>query len=448
MLARIIITLVIVLVVAFGGFYAWAWHSEIPAEQPHAASSFDPAIVAKGAKLAAVGSCVVCHSTAGSPSYAGGYPVKTPFGTIYGTNITPDPETGIGAWSAVAFRRAMREGVDRRGRHLYPAFPYDHFTHATDSDLDAVYAYLMTRAPVRQETPPPDVVFPLNIRLFAAGWKLLFLHHGEHVADTSQTPEWNRGAYLAETFGHCGACHTPRNALGAEKRDEQYAGGTAEGWNAPALNAASPAPVAWSAEAAFNYLRHGFDSRHGHVAGPMRPVVDDLARADEGDVRAIATYIASLNGVSAADNQGKAAAAVQAAQSRELPIHKGETTGSAPPAGNDGAAIFAGACATCHHQGGRFPVSRPVELGLSSIVNGGSPRNLLQIVLDGIRPAPNERGRIMPGFSGTLTDEQIAALADYVRSHFTDKPKWDDTEATLNAIRQNKNFDKNFGKNS
>lgn len=220
-----------------------------------------------------------------------------------------------------------------------------------------------------------------------------------------------------------------------------------EGWTAPALNAASPAPAPWTAETAFNYLRHGFDSRHGHVAGPMRPVIDDLARADEGDVRAIATYIASLNGVSAADSQSKAPAAVQAAQSRELPIHNGATTGSAP-SGTDGAAIFAGACATCHHQGGRFPISRPVALGLSSVVNGNTPRNLLQIVLGGIHPAPNERGRMMPGFSGTLTDEQIVALADYVRGHFTGKPAWDDTEATLNAIRQGKDTGKDSGKNS
>ena len=211
----------------------------------------------------------------------------------------------------------MHDGVDREGHHLYPAFPYDHFTGASDTDLDAVYAYLMTREPVHRDVPAPQLTFPLNNRLAAAAWKLLFLRHGEFVPDKSQSPEWQRGAYLAETFGHCSACHSPRNALGAEKRDEKYAGGIAEGWIGPALNAASPAPAPWTAESAFNYLRHGFDRAHGHVAGPMQEVVEHLRQANEGDVRAMATYIASLNGVAAPDAAAKAEQAVKNATSRQ-----------------------------------------------------------------------------------------------------------------------------------
>src|SRR5437879_2350853 len=225
MLLRVISALALLAVVAFGAFYAWAWHSEIDPVRPAEASTYDPAIVAKGAALAGIGSCAVCHTQAGGQSYAGGFPVETPFGTVYGSNITPDPDTGIGAWSQTAFRRAMHDGVDRQGRHLYPAFPYDHFTHAADTDIDAIYSYLMTRDPVQQASREPDLPFPLNIRFAAAGWKLLYLRHGEIRPDPAQSAEWNRGAYLAEGLGHCGACHTPRNALGAEMKNEAYNGG-------------------------------------------------------------------------------------------------------------------------------------------------------------------------------------------------------------------------------
>jgi len=437
MLRRIVIAILVVVVLLGGGFFVFAWHGALPVEPHRDASAYDPAVIAKGAGLAAIGSCAVCHTAKNAPSFAGGYPVETPFGVIYGSNITPDRDTGIGTWSPAAFRRAMREGVDREGRHLYPAFPYDHFTGATDADLDAVYAYLMTREPVRREVRAPQLAFPFNIRLAAAAWKLIFLKHGEFVPDKSQSAEWQRGAYLAETFGHCSACHTPRNALGAEKRDEKYAGGLAEGWVGPALNAASPSPAPWTVGAAFNYLRHGFDRAHGHVAGPMQEVVTHLREANEGDVRAMATYIASLNGNA---SQAKADEAVKSAAVREFPIPGKQTTGSSgnSAVGVNGAAIFAGACATCHHDGGRLPLSRPVPLALSSAVNGAGPRNLLQIVLSGIHPAPNERGAIMPAFSGTLTDAQILALADYVREHFSGKPKWNDTGATLDAIRRGK----------
>jgi mono/diheme cytochrome c family protein len=438
MLARVVSVIFIVAVVAFGGFYAWAWHSEIAPVRPGDASNYDPAIVAKGASLAAVGSCVVCHTQPGGPAYAGGYPVDTPFGTIYGSNITPDPDTGIGSWSQAAFRRAMHDGVDRKGRHLYPAFPYDHFTHAADNDLDAIYSYLMTRDPVPQQNREPDIPFPLNIRLAAAGWKLLFLRHGQFQPDTAQTAQWNRGAYLAEGLGHCGACHTPRNALGAEKKNEAYNGGVGEDWHAPALNGNSPAAAPWTAEAMFQYLRTGWDAYHGQASGPMTPVVDGLANASESDVRALATYIASLSGADDETKLRRADEALKAAREKTPAIASlvvRAATGSAAT-GNDGAAIFAGACATCHRSGGQAPGARPVDLSLSDAINSPDPGNLLHIILSGIHPQARERGWIMPGFSGALTDSQIVALAGYVRTHFSDKPQWTGIEARLIQARR------------
>jgi len=435
MLVRALSVILIAVAVVFGGFFAWAWHNEIAPVQPVAAGTYDPSIVAKGAALAAIGSCVVCHTQAGGPAFAGGYPVETPFGTVYGSNITPDPDTGIGTWSQAAFRRALHEGVTRKGEHLYPAFPYDHFTHANDSDIDAIYSFLMTRDPVSRQNRQPDIPFPLNIRLSAAAWKLLFLRHGSIAADMAHNAEWNRGAYLAEGLGHCGACHTPRNALGAEKHDEAYNGGVGEDWHAPALNANSPAAAPWTAEAAFQYLRNGWDAHHGHASGPMTPVVDGLAKAPESDVRALAVYIASLSGADDAAKAQRADAALKAAREKTPTVAAlaAATTGSG---GTDGAAIFAGACATCHRSGGQTPNARPVDLALSESVNSPDPGNLLHIILSGVHPQSRERGFIMPGFSASLTDTQIVSVAAYIRTHFSGKPQWTGIDVRLGEARR------------
>ncbi|MCK9916136.1 c-type cytochrome [Microbacteriaceae bacterium K1510] len=440
---RVIIGVIMVVAVAFAAFYAWAYQSEMPPERSSAAR-FDPGAIAKGAQLAAAGNCAACHTQAGGKPYAGGFPVETPFGVVYGSNITPDPETGIGAWPEAAFRRAMRAGIDRKGNHLFPAFPYDHFTKITDNDISALYAFLMTRELVRQENRPPALVGPLNWRLSAAAWKLLFLHQGPYQPDPAQSAEWNRGAYLVEGLGHCGACHTPRNILGAEKASEAYDGGVGEGWHAPALDIASPAPVPWTAEQLEAYLRDGFASQHGYAAGPMQPVVRALRKLPDEDVRAIAVYIASLSrNADETQSAQRTRAALDFAQQREAKLGASASTttgahsdGSAESDASSGAAIFAGACATCHHAGGALPISRPVALGLSSTVHATNPTNLLHIILDGIHPPFGARGPIMPGFAGTLTDPQIVALASYVRSHFSDKPAWAGVDTTLSALRQ------------
>ncbi|MBI2226628.1 MAG: cytochrome c, partial [Betaproteobacteria bacterium] len=273
---------------------AFAWRSALEPVDPPPPASFDRASIMRGAQLALIGNCNVCHTAASGPAYAGQRPVHTAFGTIYATNITPDPETGIGRWSEAAFTRAMRESVDRRGRHLYPAFPYDHFTRASDEDLKSLYAFLMTREPVRAETPANQLPFPLNLRPLIAAWKWLFFEPSRFEPDPAQSADLTRGAYLVRSLGHCGACHTPRNVLGAEKKTQILSGGEAEGWHAPALNAASPSPRAWTADSLYRYLRHGLVEQRGIPAGPMAPVVHNLAAAADDDVRAIASYIASL----------------------------------------------------------------------------------------------------------------------------------------------------------
>src|SRR3984957_15818697 len=184
--------------------FAVAWRPAIAAIEPPAPQSFDSALVRRGRDLAAIGNCNDCHTVSGGQSFAGGLPGPTPFGIVYSSNITPDPETGIGRWSEAAFRRAMRSGVDRDGQHLYPTFPYDHFTNVTDADDGAIYAYLMTRPPVHAPARDNQLSFPLNQRVVVAGWKLLFFHRDNYQPDSTKSEEWNRGAYLVEGLAHCG----------------------------------------------------------------------------------------------------------------------------------------------------------------------------------------------------------------------------------------------------
>jgi mono/diheme cytochrome c family protein len=288
--------------------------------------------VAKGAELAAIGNCADCHTAPGGKSYAGSRALPTPFGTIYTSNITPDSETGIGNWSEEVFRRALRDGVDREGRHLYPAFPYDHFTHLTDDDIHALYAFIITRESVHSVPPTNKLSFPYNIRSLLAGWKLLFLQRGPRKDDGTNSAEWNRGRYLVESAAHCGACHTPRNFMGAEIKSRAFAGGVSEGWDAPALNSSSPAPRVWTADQLFTYLRTGWQAQHGGAAGPMASVSENLSAVPETDIRAIAVYIASLS---------------NRRQDKPPPSRQADATSTA-------AAIYAGACIAAEELSVRF----------------------------------------------------------------------------------------------
>ncbi|MYZ46387.1 cytochrome c [Propylenella binzhouense] len=434
---RLLLGLIVLVLAAGIGFFALAWRSAYDPIDPPGRTAFDDAAIARGAALAGIGDCAVCHTAAGGEAYAGGLPIPTPFGTIYSTNITPDPETGIGRWSEAAFRRSMREGVARDGSHLYPAFPYPHFTKATDEDIRAIYAFLMTREPVRAEAPANQLPFPLNFRPLMAGWNLLFLDEGPFRPDPNQSEAWNRGAYLAEGLGHCGSCHTPVNALGAERKDRRYAGGVAEGWHAPALDASSPAPMPWTEEALANYLR-GWDPHHGLAAGPMAPVVETMKDAPAADIAAIATYVASLSGGRTASRRS-ADQVVAFAEERAFgpvpQVDRPKISAVQAEGLQDGERLFVGACATCHHEGGALPYTRPVELSFSSSVTGPDPRNLVRIVLDGIHPPEGQPGPIMPGFAGALTDQQLEALLIYVRRHFGNAPAWRELGATIRDIR-------------
>jgi mono/diheme cytochrome c family protein len=200
-LLRIALALGVLLIVAAGAFVLWSQRSEIAAIEPPQRAAFDRALIEKGARLAAIGNCAVCHTVPGGPPYAGARSIPTPLGTIYSTNITPDAETGIAHWPEDAFRRAMREGIARDGRHLYPAFPYDHYARATDEDIGALYAFVMTCPPVSQRASPNALPFPFNQRWGLAFWNLLYLNGAPFRPDPQQSADWNRGAYLVTGSG-------------------------------------------------------------------------------------------------------------------------------------------------------------------------------------------------------------------------------------------------------
>ena len=425
---RIIGGIVAVAVIA-GAIAAFAvvWRPVLAAIDPPQPSSFDSALVRRGRDLAAIGNCNNCHTVRGGKDFAGGLPVPTPFGTIYSSNITPDAKTGIGRWSEAAFRRAMQSGVDRDGQHLYPTFPYDHFTHVSDDDDRALYAYLMTRQPVHASARENDLAFPFNQRIAVAGWKLLFLRHGTYQPDSTKSAEWNRGAYLVEGLAHCGACHTPRNALGAEKTQASFAGGDVDNWHAYAINSQSSAPVPWDTDALFRYLRQGWHPDHGVARGPMAEVVSNLSEVPESDIRAIATYMASVFGAPSEQRKRRGEEVLaQASSGPAQPANGGTTTG---------AQIYAAACATCHATD-RAPPFGGINLALSTALTSPDARNAANIVLSGIRPTQGERSPIMPGFADSMTDGQIAAVLDYLRARFGNQPPWTNTADIVRDIRR------------
>jgi nicotinate dehydrogenase subunit B len=400
------------------------WRSIAPITRPDA-SVYSADTIARGRQLAALGDCAVCHTSASGVLNAGGRPLETPFGMITSTNISPDAETGIGAWSYPAFERAMREGIHRDGRHLYPAFPYTHFAKATDADLQALYAFLMAQAPARSEIPKNQLAFPFNLRPLLAGWNALFHQGSVFEPDPAKSEIWNRGAYLVEGLGHCGACHSPRNALGAEQQHAYLAGGFAEGWEAPPLTSLSQAPIPWSEDELYAYLRSGESRFHGVAAGPMAPVVKELAALPDQDIRAMAVYLASFN-ETAIDSQA------QAALARKLEAGTRVTVASSA-----GAWLYLGACAVCHEVGGPPLFGSRPSLALNSNLHSTAPDNLIQVILRGVaQPVSSDLG-YMPAFKDSMSDHQVAELVTYLRQQFApDKPAWTDVHAAVGRVRQ------------
>ncbi|MFS2206429.1 molybdopterin cofactor-binding domain-containing protein [Variovorax sp. Varisp36] len=401
------------------------WRSAI-APVSLTAPVYSQSTIDRGRVLAAAGDCAVCHTVPGGTPNAGGRAMETPFGTLYTTNLTPDADTGLGRWSFSAFQRAMREGVSRDGHYLYPAFPYTAFAKTSDDDLQALYAYFMSMPAVRAETPKSELKFPFSMRPLMAGWNALFHDPTPVRPVATQSAEWNRGAYLVNGLGHCGACHTPRNALGAEQGGSAFlSGAMVDGWEAPALTQLSKAAVPWDTDALYRYLRNGHSPRHGIAGGPMAEVVRELAQVPDDDVRAMAVYLGSLNPAPVAEPQALAQQAIDNAARTQ-----GQLLGPAQR-------MFDSACASCHHDGdGPTLLGVNTPLALNSGLTSARPDNLLRTILDGVRePASRDIG-FMPAFREALDDRQIAELAGYMRARFApQEPAWANLPAEVARVR-------------
>ncbi|QIL69201.1 cytochrome c [Diaphorobacter sp. HDW4B] len=371
-----------------------------------------PALVAKGEYLARAGNCMACHTVAGGAKFAGGRAIETPFGIIYSTNLTPALRSGIGEWTSSEFWRAMHNGRARDGRLLYPAFPYTSYTQVTREDSDAIWAYLRSIPAVDQANRANALDFPFNTQVALAGWRAMFFRPASFEADAKKSADWNRGAYLVQGLGHCAACHTPRNVLGATQDGAAFRGGLipVQNWYAPALNAPQEAGVAaWSQADVERLLRVG-TSPHATVSGPMAEVVFRSTQyLNDQDLRSMATYLREL------PQQQVAVEKVDAPGSRTMEL---------------GASVYRQNCASCHGDKGQGDGESFPALAGNRAVTMHSPTNVVRMVLNGgYMPATagNPRPQGMPPYLHVLSDKEIAAVVTFIRN------AWDNQASSLDA---------------
>src|SRR5713101_1308151 len=371
-----------------------------------------PEDIAHGKALVEAGDCASCHSADPAKPFAGGKRIDTPFGAIRrqirridrakgrvdAPNLTPDRDTGIGGWSDQDFYGALRYGVAPDGSRYYPAFPYPNFTKLTRDDILAIRAYLATLTTVRNTPPPPELRWPLNYRVVMRVWDYLFFRPGIFEPDQQKSTEWNRGGYLVEGIGHCGACHTPKNMFGADKRGRAFSGGPVQGWFAPRLDGAERSGLkSWSVDDIVEYLQSGRNGR-SNAGGLMAEVVaNSTSKMSDADVRAIAVYL------------------------KDLPAGVPEPVVAPPPQADmaAGKAVYAHACVACHEvDGSGAPRIYPPLPGNANL-QSADPSSTLRIILDGAQTvttprAPNPGS--MPAYAKQLSDQEIADVTNYMRN--------------------------------
>jgi len=386
------------------GFIGYAWYTDgrgAEDDGPYAG----PVPVAgtpaeQGRYLAAAANCTGCHTVPDGTAYAGGVAFQLPFGTLYSSNLTPDPATGIGAWSDEDFLRAVRSGVGRGGHHLYPAHPYPSYAAMARDDVLAIKAFLFSLPAVRTEVAKSDLRFPFSQRWGMPFWNALFLDGKRFRPDPTHDAAWNRGAYLATALGHCGECHTPRNAAYALRRDRALAGAVTQGWKAYDITANADSGIgSWSPAALTEYLETGHAAGHGAATGPMKEVVaDSTSQLTADDHSALATYL--LAGARAGAIAQTTTAAASAAEPHAAP-------------GQFGAALYFGACAACHPLDPSPAPTYYSDLRGSRSARDSEGTNLLRLLVEG-SPGGVRNTVSMPAFAPAYSDAERAALANFV----------------------------------
>ena len=377
------------------------------------ASLANAGLVDRGKYLAEAADCMACHTSQGGKDYTGGLGIRLPFGTLYSTNITPDKETGIGNYSDQDFLNAVQRGIRHDGARLYPAMPFTSYTYLTDADALAIKAYLFSLPPVRMAAPANTLAFPFNQRWALGFWSVLFARDARFEPDASRSPEWNRGAYLAEALAHCGECHTPRSlALTLDNR-RKFAGAVTAGWRAFNISSDKTTGIgAWNEADVASYLALGHADGHGTASGPMGEAVDhSFSRLTPEDVRAVVAYLRSVPAIASADLPATLAPPAPASHRQG---------GSAPDP--RGKMVFEGACVSCHGWTGESPISPFATLTGAWAVNDPGATNVAQIVISGTRRDTPEDAVSMPSFGSAYSDDEIAAVANYVTARFGSKP--------------------------
>jgi mono/diheme cytochrome c family protein len=387
------------------------YHDANPTGVP--ASLAKASLVERGEYLAKAADCMVCHTTQDGKPYAGGLGFSLPFGTLYSTNITPDKETGIGNYSDQDFLAAVHRGIRRDGARLYPAMPFTSYTYMTDADALAIKAYLFSLPAVHAEAPANTLTFPFNQRWAMTFWSIVFNPDIRFEPDTSKTPEWNRGAYLAEALAHCGECHTPRNLGFALDNRKKFAGALTAGWRAFNITSDKTTGIGgWRDEDIVSYLTIGHAMGHGSASGPMGEAVDhSFSQFAPEDIRAVVAYLRSVPPIASPD--------LPATLAPPAPASHRQGGGTQDPRGK---MVFEGACVSCHGWTGESPISPFATLTGAWAVNDPTATNVAQIVISGtVRRHPPDAVS-MPAFGDAYSDIEIAAVANYVTARFGSKP--------------------------
>lgn len=356
--------------------------------------------IERGRYLTVVGDCAACHTQPGSTqAFAGGRPIETPFGNVLASNITPDPDTGIGDWSDDDFVSALKDGIGRDGKHLYPAMPYTYFTKITREDVLAIRAYLRTMPAVRNPVEENQLSFPFDVRAGLAGWNALYFDSGTYVSHPDKSPEWNRGAYLVEGLMHCGACHTPKSSLGGDKASEKFQGDALQGWFAPNLTNDTYRGLGnWTLDDIQIYLKTG----HNRFAAASGPMAEEVALSSsamtDGDLRAIATYL------------------------KDEPQTSETEPSAISPDRQDmkiGAQIYAADCSACHGGDGKGVAGLFPALAAAPAIVSDKPVSLIHVLVAGSRSVATDESPTapaMPSFSKSLSNRQIASVATFIRN--------------------------------
>jgi mono/diheme cytochrome c family protein len=379
----------------------------------------DADIVARGEYLTKAADCVACHTVPGSSkTFAGGVAFKLSFGTIYSSNITPDAKTGIGAYSDEEFVRAVREGVRRDGRRLYPALPYTSYTRLSRSDVLAIKAYLSTLPAISEPNRPNDLSFPFNQRWAMVFWNAAFFKSQRFASDPAKSAQWNSGAYLATALGHCAECHTPRNVGFGMEHGRELAGEELQGWRAYNITADDKHGIgSWSDSDVVKYITTGYTPGRATASGPMgEAVAHSLQFLKASDAVALVSFLRTVPA-----HQGKHPVEVDA-----QPPLLAASTAVLPAPGelrteSQGLKLFEGACASCHQWTGQGRQSQYASLAGTRGVNDIRAINVTQVILQGVKMRVNDTDVYMPAFGNAYSDVEVAALANYVVAHFGGK---------------------------